>query len=194
MNKNTLHFKKIAFIIKVVACIIITSLLFMLFGTGLEMTVKSSGSNHVTTYSNAYSFIFGGALTSEHISYKAKSVSALGIIGFILIILSLIGIIISIVLSNKKRNVSSLSLFGSFLLIIASSIIMLSMHYSAASILANAITGNASDAVVNTIYNNTSLCFGFIGPGVFGLLSAMLIIVSYFFDGTIDKIRTFLAK
>lgn len=41
MNKNILNFKKIAFITRIVACIIITSLLFMLFETGLKMTVKS---------------------------------------------------------------------------------------------------------------------------------------------------------
>ncbi len=58
MKESNLNFKKFAFIIRIVACIIITSLLFMFFGTGLKMTVKSSGSNHVTTYSNAYSFIF----------------------------------------------------------------------------------------------------------------------------------------
>ena len=74
----------------------------------------------------------------------------------------------------------------------AGSILMLCTHKNAATILADAIIGEHSEAVTATIYKNTSLEFGFWGVGMFGIISSVGLLASLFFDGTVDRIRDFL--
>lgn len=189
MNNQTAKFKEIANFLRLFCCLFTFSILFMPFAPGLKMTVKSSSGNVVTTYRNAYSFIFSGKLVSEHVTYTTKNYSILGILAFVFFLLSLIAIITSLFLNKKKGKTTKSILLVGLVLLLSASIMMLCMHSSASSILANAITGNASDAVKNTIYKNTTLLFGFVGPGIFGLINCLMIIVSYFFDGTLDEIR-----
>ncbi len=189
MNSQTTRFTKFANILRILAIVFILGSIFMPFATGLKMTVKSSSGNVVTTYRNAFSFIFGGQLVSEHITYSSKKCSALGIVGFIFLLLSLVAMVVSFIMVRKKTKLSKFILLFALITAFSASIMMFCMHSSAASILADAITGNASDAIKNTIYKNTSLSFGFIGPAVFGLASSLMLIASFFFDGTIDKIR-----
>lgn len=188
VNSQVSKFKKIVSIFRVLAIVFIVSSFFIPFATGLKMTVKSSSGNIVTTYRNAYSFIFGGKLVSEHVTYTAKSGSALGIIGFAFMFLSLATMIASLFVSKKYKLYKFFVLVG-LIAALVSSIIFFCIHSSASSVLADAITGNASDAVKNTIYKNTSLSFGFIGTAVFELMSSLLLLSSFFFDGTIDKMR-----
>ncbi len=190
MNSQKTRFTKFANILRILAIIFILGSIFMPFATGLKMTVKSSSENVVTTYRNAFSFIFGGQLVSEHITYSSRNCSALGIVSFIFLLLSLIAMVTSIIMVKKKTKLSKFLLLFALITAFSASIMMFCMHSSASSILADAITGNASDAVKNTIYKNTSLSFGFIGTGIFGLASSLALIISFFFDGTIDKIRT----
>ena len=189
MNSQTARFEKIANILRIFAAAFILSSVFMPFATGLTMTVKSSNGNVVTTYRSAFSFIFGGQLVSEHITYSSKNCSVLGIIGFIFLLLSLVAIAVSFILAKKKVKISKFILLFALITAFSASIMMFCMHSSASSILADAIIGNASDAIKNVIYKNTSLSFGFIGPAVFGLASSLLLIASFFFDGTVDEIR-----
>ncbi len=189
MNSQTVKFAKFANILRILAAVFLIGSLFMPFATGLKMTVKSSSGNVVTTYSNAFSFIFGGQLVSEHVTYTAKSCSVLGIIGFIFLLLSLVAMGASFFTAKKKAKLSKIILLVALIMAFSASIMMFCMHSSASSILADAITGKASDAIKNTIYKNTSLSFGFIGPAVFGLASSLMLIASFFFDGTIDEIR-----
>ena len=192
MVPKKIDFLKIANYLKLATCLILLGCCFIPFAPGLKMVVKSSSGNVVTTYSPAFSFIFGGNLASEHITYKTIGCSPLGIIGYIFIVLALVGVLVSIftVRSNKKR--SKIIFFISLGLTLASAIMMFCMHRSAATVLADAIMGEHSDAVANTIYNNTSLQFGFLGVGIFGLLATLGLTASLFFDGTIDKIKAFI--
>ncbi len=189
MNSQTTRFTKFANILRILAIVFILGSIFMPFATGLKMTVKSSSGNVVTTYRNAFSFIFGGQLVSEHITYSSKNCSALGILGFIFLLLSLVAMVMSFITVKKKNKLSKFILLFALIAAFSASIMMFCMHSSASSILADAITGKASDAIKNTIYKNTSLSFGFIGTGIFGLTSSLMLIASFFFDGTIDKIR-----
>ncbi len=181
--------KKIINFLRLLAIVFIIGSLFMPFATGLKMTVKTSSENIVTTYKNAYSFIFGGRLVSEHVTYTTSGCSLLGIISIAFLLLSLVEMFSSLFVSNKRPKLSKIFLLCGFFMILTGSIMLLCMHSSAASILADAITGKASDAIKNTIYNNTSLSIGFIGAAIFGLTSALILIFSFFLDGTIDKIR-----
>ena len=189
MNSQTARFARFANALRILATAFILGSVFMPFATGLKMTVKSSSGNVVTTYGNAFSFMFGGQLVSEHVTYSSKNCSVLGIIGFIFLLLSLVAMVASFITAKKKAKLSKSILLFALIAALSASIMMFCMHSSASSILADAITGNASDAIKNTIYKNTSLSFGFIGPAVFGLASSLILIASFFFDGTVDEIR-----
>lgn len=194
MDSKTSKFPLIAVILRLIVLICLIGLFLIPLGTGLKMSVSSSGGDVVTTYSNAYAFIFGGKLVSEHITYTTKSVAPLGIVSISFLIASFILVLTNILLRKKREKLSKFLLLGAFLLIVLASIFMLSMHREAANVLADAIVGKSSEAIRNTIYKNTSLCFGFIGVGIFGLLGSLLILVSFFFDGTIDSLRELITR
>ena len=95
----------------------------------------------------------------------------------------------SIVLNKKVLNISRILLAVAVVLILVSAILMFASHRSAATVLSDAILGEHSDAVTNTIYRNTSLQFGFWGVGMFGIIAIVLLLASLIFDGTVDQIR-----
>jgi len=194
MNSNIVRFPKIAIALRLISVLVIFGIFFIPFATGLKMSVVSSGGDVITTYSPAFSFIFGGKINSEHISYTAKSVSGLGITAFVFVIFSMIGICASLFIRRKNEKLSKLVLLGGLVLLLTASIMMLSMHREAANVLADAILGEASEAVRNTIYKNTTLSFGFLGVGIFGLINCLLLIASFFFDGTVDQLRSLISS
>ena len=194
MEKNNFSFAKIAAYIKLFVIALLFGSLFVPFGTGMKMIVKSSGGNVVTTYRPAFSFMFGGKLVSEHISYQSQGKCVIAIIGYIFVIIAIVLLLVSL-FSQKNHNIRSrILLFVSFAAILTASILMLCSHQSASTILADAIIGEHSDAVANTIYKNTSIGFGFWGISLFGFISSFGLLVSLFFDGTIDLFRQFISS
>ena len=192
MANKKINFKWIAVGIRLIVFLFLIGTLFIPFSTGLKMTVKSSGGDVITTYKSAFVFMFGGELISEHIKYKVTGNCVIGMVGYILIATALILLLVSLFSRRKKDTISRVFLFVTLAFALAGSILMLSAHRSAATILADAIIGEHSDAVAATIYKNTSLEFGFWGVGMFGIISSVGLLASLIFDGTVDKIRDFL--
>ena len=190
-NKKN-NFKYIAVLIRLVVFLFLISALFVPFSTGLKMTVNSSGGDVVTTYKSAFIFMFGGELISEHIKYQVTGNCIIGIVGYVFIAIALILLLISIFTRKQKDKLSKVFLFSTLLFALVGSILMLCTHKNAATILADAIIGEHSEAVTATIYKNTSLEFGFWGVGMFGIISSVGLLASLFFDGTVDQIRDFL--
>lgn len=188
MKKN--KFTSLAKKIKYIAVGFILIALLLPFTNGLKMTVSSGTGDVVTTYKSAFAFMFGGKLVSERVSYKAISVSVLPLIGYLIIMIAFLLLITAVFIKNNKSVINSITTAGSFSLLIVGSIILLSAHRSAATVLSSAILGSHSSSVANTIYKNTTLGFGFWGTALFGILSALLLFVSLLFDGTIDKVRS----
>ena len=151
------------------------------------ITMTSNGVNK--TYGPCYSFIFGGKINSSNISYGAKGLSGLAMAGLIILIISFIIICISFFMKDAivKRP---LFVFIGSLMIIISSIIFASLHRNFSGILADSLINGHSDAVSNTIYNNTYMEFGVWGITFFGFISSFLLLASLLFDGTFDRVRT----
>ena len=61
------------------------------FASAVRMTISSTSGDVITTYGSAYSFIFGGKVTSEHATYTFKGTNGLLLSGWILILVGLIG-------------------------------------------------------------------------------------------------------
>lgn len=194
MNAQTIQSNKLTKVLIILAGLINLGIIFRLFATGLKRTIQSSSNSIVRTYKSAYTFIFGGQLISEHVTYDVKGGSALGIVSFIFTIVSLLAILFALLLRKKSSKLSKILLLSSFVFLFSSSIRWCCRHTDAANILAKAIYGYPSSAVKNTIYKNTSLSFGFIGPAVFGFIDCLVILSTYFFDGTVDKIKAYLSS
>lgn len=187
MKKKSISYKKIALTVRLLSIIILVGIMFIPLGIGLKMVVPSSVGDVITTYKTAYTFIFGGKLISEHINYQTITTSTQGLIAFIFFITSILFLIISFFV--KKKISFFMPLFSTLFILIAS-VLMLSIKQSASNVLADAIVGEISESVRTTINKNTHLQFGFIGIGVLGLLTDLFLIISLFFDGSFDKIRT----
>ena len=140
------------------------------------------------TYGSAYSFIFGGTISTTNISYSVKGVSPIGLIAFILLILATIILLASFFYKKGKFSKSWFT-FASFLLVLTASILFLTIHRNFASILASALTKSTSNAVQNTIFNNTTLNFGVWGVPFFGFIACFIFLVSLILDGSFDKLR-----
>ena len=64
-------------------------------------------------YGPAYSFIFGGKISSTNISYSAKGISPIFLISFLLILFAFLTLIYSFFAQNKKNtNISSILTFS----------------------------------------------------------------------------------
>ena len=140
-------------------------------------------------YGNAYSFFFGGTIETKNVSYNAPNPSILGIVGFVLMIIALLLLIFSFLFGNNKNYLNKCMAFFSALLAITYSIIFLCMHQSLSNILADSLIGEHSDAVTNTILNNSIVEFGVWGISVFGFFGSFFILASLVFDGTLNKVR-----
>ena len=138
--------------------------------------------------------MFGKELVSEHVTYANTSVSVIGIVAFSLLASTVVLLIASILLKKKKENVGKALGILSVLTAITTSVLFLCLHKSTSTILADAIVGSHSDAIAKTIYKNTTLDFGFWGVGMFGIIASVCLILSLFFDGTVDKIRRVLSS
>lgn len=176
---------KLASLIRMASLVVAFASIFILFATGIRMTVDSSPSNVVTTYGPAFSFVFGGKLSSEHATYSLKAPCGICLVAFIIYVLALIvssfGVILPMIGKDKKFVL--LGIVGSLMALVAS-IMFLSSRRSVATALSIALLGEYSESVANTIYGCTSLEFGFIGIGVFGIIASLAFIATFFLDGT----------
>ena len=175
--------EKIAGLIIFVACFIIP--------LSPAITMRSGGVSK--TYGNTYSFVFGGKIEAANISYKTIGISSAGLALFIMVFVSFAALIGSFFVKNDKKNISKILIFGSSLLAIAFSILALSSRRSFSDVLADALISGHSDAVRNTVFNNTSLEFGVWGIAIFGFLAAFALLASLVFDGTLDKLRAWIS-
>lgn len=176
--------------LRLIASLLLLICLFMPFAKGLKMTVPSSGDDVITTYGPAFSFIFSGSLISEHATYQTRGISVVGLLGFLFLLLSLVAVASSFFFIKDRRKTAALLIGVSIVLGLAGSIMMLSAHQNAAAVLADALISGHSESVVNTVTKYTSLQFGFIGTGIFGLLSVVASVASLFLDGTVDFLKS----
>lgn len=140
------------------------------------------------TYSSAYSFIFGGSISTTNISYSTKGVSGLCLAGFILLVLATITLVLPIFFKELKFPKSVFTL-ASALMMIVTAILFACAHRSISNLLADALISGHSDSVSNTIYNNTSMNFGIWGVSLLNFISSFTLLVSLVFDGSFDKLR-----
>ena len=192
MEKQDHKFAKIAIYIRLFVSALLLGALFVPFATGLKMTVKSIDANVITTYTSAFSFLFSGKLVSEHVTYQAKGISAIGLIAFIFMTVAFALLVASFFF--KKNKIGKIFILVCLGLVLAGSIMMLCTHRSAATVLSDAILGEHSDAVSNTVFKNTNIEFGFWGVSLFGFIAFVGLLASLFFDGTVDKVRQLLVK
>ena len=141
------------------------------------ITLSSGGM--IKTYSPAFSFIFSGNISSGNMTYKNNKFSIIALIAYLILLVSCIMILFSFILKNKK--ISLICNISSCALIIIESILFLCAHQSVATVLSDALIKGHSDTVANTVYQNTSLCFGFYGISIFSLLSLIFNLLTLFF-------------
>ncbi|MCI1734789.1 MAG: hypothetical protein LKM30_03540 [Bacilli bacterium] len=159
------------------------------FASAVRMTISSTNGDVITTYGSAYSFIFGGKVTSEHATYTFKGTNGLLLSGWILILVGLIGTAsgMACVFLNKLREEARTGIFLiSALCEFVASLLLFSSKTSLASTLCVIIVGSYSESVANTIDSNLSLRFGVWGSGVFALLGALVLIVTLAKSGNLS--------
>jgi hypothetical protein len=147
------------------------------FASAVRMTISSTNGDVITTYGSAYSFIFGGKVTSEHATYTFKGTNGLLLSGWILILVGLIGTAsgMACVFLNKLREEARTGIFLiSALCEFVASLLLFSSKTSLASTLCVIIVGSYSESVANTIDSDLSLRFGVWGAGIFTLLGALI--------------------
>lgn len=195
IKKNHKKYTNMALLFRLFVLLFLLGAVLSPFAPGLKMSVGSGGGNVVTIYKPAFSFLFGGSISTKHVTYSTIGISVIGLVGYLFSVIALIFLVLSETLFKKSSTKRIVFGMVSLLLVFASSIIMLSIHKSAATVLADAIMGTHNDTVSKTIYNNTSIQFGFYGVSIFGFLATLLQMMSLFFDGTMDKLQeSFLAK
>lgn len=184
MSSNKKHIK-ISIFLHVISIII----LLVSFTIPLCPAISMTSGDVKKTYGSCYSFIFGGKINSSNISYNAKGLSGLAMAGFIMLIISFIIVCISFFIKEPivKRP---LFVFIWSVMIIISSIIFASLHRSFSGILADSLINGHSDAVSNNVYNNTNMKFGVWGITFFGFISSFLLLASFLFYGTLDRVRS----
>lgn len=184
MNNKEKH-SKIALLTRIVSLVLLSVCFVIPLCPAITMT--SGGVRK--TYGSCYSFMFGGKLTTNNISYAARGISELALAGFIILIASLLILCSSFFIKDAVVKKPMAVFVGSVMIIVAS-IIFASLHKSISSVLADSLIGGHSDAVSNTIYNNTYMEFGTWGITLFGFLSSFLLLASLLFDGTFDRVRS----
>lgn len=171
-----------------IACLLSLAFLivccFLPFASGLTMTSGSTG----RSYGPAFSFFFGGKLTSGPATYQTKTNAVLPLLGYIFILLSVLLLLLSF-LKFKSNRIRPLFRLSSLLLTLTFSILMICSHRSLSDVLADALLSSHSDAVSKTIYERTSMDFGIYGVSIFGFLSSISSFVSLLFDSTFDKLK-----
>ncbi|HHT66985.1 MAG TPA: hypothetical protein GX010_01990 [Erysipelotrichaceae bacterium] len=189
-KRSKANFSVIALITRIVVFALLVGTLFVPFSNGLKMTVEVPIlGNVVSTYKPAFAFMFGGELVSENATFEVLNVSAIALIGYLLIAISAALLLVSFILKNNKKMVGGILLFAAFACVLTGSILMFCSHESLAAVLAGAMIGGEPSAnEINTALRNTTLEFGIWGVGMFGIISAVGLVVSYVFDGPINKI------
>jgi len=148
------------------------------FASAVRMTISSTNGDVITTYGPAYSFIFGGKVASEHVTYTFKGTNGLLLSGWILILVGLIGTASAMACAflNKLREEARTGIFLiSALCEFVASLLLFSSKTSLASTLCVIIVGSYSESVANTIDSNLSLRFGVWGSGLFTAISSLFL-------------------
>lgn len=184
LAKNTAF---ISLVLRVFSLLLGIGALFVPFAIGLKSVVASDSGSVITNYGPAFSFIFGGVISTGRVTYNTNGVSVIGTIAYVLTALSLISLLAFFFLRTKKN--AKWFILGALILSLTSAILAISSHVNAATVLADSVLGRRSESVVATMIRNTTLQFGFWGISLFGFLSASFLIASFIFDGTIDEIR-----
>ncbi len=158
------------------------------FLTPLAPAITMVSGNVEKTYGSAYSFIFGGNISSLNASYSTRSFSVISLVAWILLLIGLVILVLSCFI--RKKNVkSTLLLLLVFVFFITSSILYLCSHRSLANVLSDSLIKSHSDAVSTTVYNNSRIEFGVYGTAIFGFLAASSLFVSLLIDGSIYRLR-----
>lgn len=193
MNDRKTNYTKIGFYIRLLSLVLLLASFFCPFATGLRMTVKSSSSEVISNYGPAFSFLFGGNLVSEHVTYQNSAISVLPFVSFLLLCLGFILLLVSLIFVLKKKRIPSIILATlSAVIVLIAGIMLLCSHRQLSDCLADAIIGEKNEAVRNTIYEHTSLQFGILGTGIFSIFSSIGIFVSFFVDGTMEYFKSLL--
>ena len=138
-----------------------------------DTSLVTTGGGIVTTYTNLYSFIFGGDF-GKTVAVQGASGSSYGsldgpvalvLIGWILLVLGTLGVVAAIGLGCvKKARLGNLVFLGSALVLIIAAV----LFFVSKTALVTAALGKD---VANQIMGSVSLGFGPIGTGIFVLLS-----------------------
>jgi hypothetical protein len=167
------------------------------FASAVRMTISSTNGDVTTTYGSAYSFIFGGKVTSEHATYTFKGTNGLLLSGWILILAGLIGTASAMACAflNKLREEARTGIFlVSVLCEFVASLLLFSSKTSLASTLCVIIVGSYSESVANTINSNLSLRFGVWGSGIFALLGALVLVVALAKSGSLSALLSLIKE
>ncbi len=175
---------------KIVNLLKLLSILFVLcsFLTPLAPAITMVSGDAKKTYGSAYSFLFGGIISSKNASYSARSLSVISLVAWILLLLGFLLFMFSYFV-KKRKVLSTLSLLLVFVLFITSSILFLCSHKILATVLADALIKGHSDAVSTTVYNNSRIEFGIWGTSMFGFLAAATLFVSLIIDNSFYRLR-----
>lgn len=139
------------------------------------------------TYYSAYSFIFGGKITTN-ISYSARGISIICLVAFVLLVLATIILVFPLFFKKLSIQKSFFTLVSFFFAIIVA-IMFACAHKSISNVLADALISGHSDSISNTIYNNTFVNFGIWGVSLSSFISSFLLLASLVFDGSFDRLR-----
>lgn len=183
MNKS--KSLKIALYVRVAGILLLFACFFIPFAAALTL---SSGSVH-TTYGSFFSFIFSGNISNGKVSYAAKGLSVLCLIGFIFLCVAFVLLVSTLFIKKNTSVLKALLVLASILLVITSAILLVSSHKSLATVLADTLIKGHSDSVTTTVYNNTSIQFGVWGTATFEFLSSLCLLSSLLLDGSFDRIR-----
>ena len=191
MNKS--KSLKIALYVRVAGILLLFACFFIPFAAALTL---SSGSVH-TTYGSFFSFIFSGNISNGKVSYAAKGLSVLCLIGFIFLCVAFVLLVSTLFIKKNTSVLKALLVLASILekfsclcsSVITSAILLVSSHKSLATVLADTLIKGHSDSVTTTVYNNTNIQFGVWGTATFEFLSSLCLLSSLLLDGSFDRIR-----
>lgn len=166
-----------SFLLKVTSIIFLILCLFIPFGPAIKLV---SGST-IKVFRPCYSFIFKGYISCNNANHLSSTSSWLGLIGFILILISLISLCLSIFIRKSKilkRTLYVIALLSTLIF----SISFLCIHRDFAEVLTYALIQEHSEIIAKTIYQNSTLMFGTYGVSIFGFFSIGFIGLSLFLD------------
>lgn len=180
----------IPFVLRIVSLFICFGALFVPFAVGLKSTVSSESGSVITEYGPAFSFLFGGKISTGRTSYNASGTAIVGTVAYAFLICAAIALIAYLFI--RRKNFAKYILLGAAVSVFVASIMMLCSQESAATVLADSIMGRRVDSVVLTMKRMANLQFGFWGVSLLGFFSGTFLLSSFVFDGSIDKIRAFI--